>query len=84
MKAMFPGFSESQFEFLVTHELSNLWRRYLIDAPHMTTNWEESQLGHDVRLDLPGVVCLIQFKLSEHLVGANSKEFLSCRGHRGW
>ena len=74
---MFPGFSESQFEFLVTHELTNLWRHYLIDPAHMTTNWEEAQLGYDVRLDQPGVVVLSQFKLSEHLVGANSKEFRS-------
>lgn len=72
---VFPGFSETQFEFLVTHELSNLWRTYLIEPPHITTNWQEARLGYDVSLTVPGEVCLIQFKLSEHLVGANSTEF---------
>lgn len=79
---VFPGFSESQFEFLVTHELSNLWHRYLIDPPDLTTNREEARLGYDVGLNLSGSVLLIQFKLSERLVGKDSKEFLNGFNHR--
>lgn len=72
--AVFPGFNEAQFEFLVTHELSNLWQRHLIEPPHMTTNRQEARLGYDVGLTRRGRVLLVQFKLSEHLVGANSTE----------
>ena len=72
---MLPAFSEARFELLYTIELADFWRRYLVDPPYATTNWEESWLGYDVSLNIRGFVYLVQFKLSELLTRKNAAEF---------
>ena len=59
------NFSETTFAFGLTHDfLRSIPRRYhsTLIAP---STYEEGKLGYDLEIQLPGVLVLLQFKISE-------------------
>jgi hypothetical protein len=76
---MKPDFSEFSYGYAVTEELVSMHRATVIGAPMFPSLYEEGKPGggYDVKIPLSGRPIFLQFKLSDQLKRANSKEHKS-------
>lgn len=76
---MIPTLSEFSFGFALTNELIDIASSPLKMAPVFPTLVEEGRAGggYDVNLDIPGFPLFIQFKRSDCMVRANTRELAS-------
>ena len=76
---MKPDFSEFSYGYAVTEELVSLHRASIVAAPMFPSLYDEGQPGggYDVKIPIVGYPVFLQFKLSDQLERANSKEYKS-------
>src|SRR5262252_6894130 len=69
-------FSEFSLGYAITEALVQKWRPTLVVAPSFLSLIEEGEpaKGYDASLQPKGVPIFIQFKLSELLIGGNTRE----------
>lgn len=75
---MRPDFSEFSYGYAVTEELVAFSKAILVAAPLFPSLYEEGKVGgYDVNIPMKGTPVFLQFKLSDCLERANSKEYPS-------